>query len=76
MPIVGDGPVGLPRSGSPVGMEDVAVLKRDRLRVVLTLEHIMQSIAVEVNDKAPEPLRDGALARNGIPEWRRTEWEA
>jgi len=34
------------------------------LRVVLTLEHIMQSIAVEVSAEDLEPLESAALASN------------
>ena len=36
------------RSGALAGMEGVVVRKKNGFRVVLTLEHIMQSIAVEV----------------------------
>jgi transcription antitermination factor NusG len=50
------------RSGALAGMEGVVVRKKNSLRVVLTLEHIMQSIAVEVNAEDLEPLQAGALA--------------
>lgn len=50
------------RSGALAGMEGIVVRKKNSLRVVLTLEHIMQSIAVEVNAEDLEPLQARALA--------------
>jgi transcription antitermination factor NusG len=50
------------RSGALAGMEGVVVRKKNSLRVVLTLEHIMQSIAVEVNVEDLEPLQARDLA--------------
>ncbi|MGD0732190.1 MAG: UpxY family transcription antiterminator [Terracidiphilus sp.] len=50
------------RSGALAGMEGVVVRMKNSLRVVLTLEHIMQSIAVEVNAEDLEPLESCALA--------------
>jgi transcription antitermination factor NusG len=44
------------RSGALAGMEGIVVRKKNSLRVVLTLEHIMQSIAVEVDGDDLEPL--------------------
>lgn len=51
-------------SGALAGMEGVVVRKKNSLRVVLTLEHIMQSIAVEVSAEDLEPLESAALASN------------
>jgi transcription antitermination factor NusG len=50
------------RSGALAGMEGVVVRMKNGLRVVLTLEHIMRSIAVEVSAEDLEPLESGALA--------------
>jgi transcription antitermination factor NusG len=50
------------RFGALAGMEGIVVRKKNGLRVVLTLEHIMQSIAVEVDGNDLEPLPSGALA--------------
>ena len=50
------------RSGALAGMEGVVVRKKNGFRVVLTLEHIMQSIAVEVAADDLEPFEAGALA--------------
>jgi transcriptional antiterminator NusG len=45
------------RSGAFAGMEGVVVRKKGALRVVLTLKQIMQSIAVEVDERDLEPLK-------------------
>ena len=50
------------RSGALAGMEGVVVRKKNGFRVVLTLEHIMQSIAVEVAADDLEPMPAGVLA--------------
>lgn len=50
------------RSGALAGMEGVVVRKKNGLRVVLTLEHIMQSIAVEVAADDLEPFEPWARA--------------
>jgi transcription antitermination factor NusG len=44
------------RSGAFAGMEGVVVRKKSGFRVVLTLEQIMQSIAVEVDEEDLEPI--------------------
>jgi len=44
------------RSGAFAGMEGIVVRKKNSFRVVLTLEHIMRSIAVEVDEQELEPL--------------------
>ncbi len=47
------------RSGAFAGMEGVVVRKKSGLRVVLTLEQIMQSVAVELDEDDVEPLNAG-----------------
>jgi transcription antitermination factor NusG len=49
------------RSGALAGLEGIVVLKKNRLRVVLTMDLIMQSIAVEVDGEDLEPVDSGAL---------------
>jgi transcription antitermination factor NusG len=44
------------RTGSLAGMEGVVVRKKNSVRVVLTLDLIMQSVAVEVDDCELEPV--------------------
>ncbi len=44
------------RSGAFAGMEGVVVRKKSGFRVVLTLEQIMQSVAVELDEDDVEPL--------------------
>lgn len=44
------------RSGPFAGMEGVVVRKKSGFRVVLTLEQIMQSVAVELDEEDVEPL--------------------
>jgi transcription antitermination factor NusG len=44
------------RSGAFAGMEGVVVRKKSGFRVVLTLEQIMQSVAVELDEEDVEPL--------------------
>jgi transcription antitermination factor NusG len=48
------------RSGALSGLEGIVVLKKNRLRVVLTMDLIMQSIAVEVDGADLEPVDSGA----------------
>jgi transcription antitermination factor NusG len=50
------------RSGALAGFEGIVVRSKNGFRVVLTLEHIMQSYAVEVDLEDLEPLNSGALA--------------
>lgn len=56
------------RSGALAGMEGVVVRTKSNLRIVLTLEHIMQSVAVEVDGKDLEPVPSGDLACAGLGE--------
>jgi transcription antitermination factor NusG len=44
------------RSGAFAGMEGIVVRKKTGFRVVLTLEQIMQSVAVELDEDDVEPL--------------------
>jgi transcription antitermination factor NusG len=44
------------RSGAFAGMEGVVVRKKSGFRIVLTLEQIMQSVAVELSEDDVEPL--------------------
>ena len=46
------------RSGAFGGMEGIVVRKKSGFRVVLTLEQIMQSVAVEMNEEDVEPLAE------------------
>ena len=51
------------RSGAFAGMQGIVVRKKNSFRVVLTLDTIKQSFAVEVDGKELEPLDPGGLAR-------------
>lgn len=44
------------RSGALAGFEGVILRKKNNLRIVLTLDHIMRSVAVEVGADELEPL--------------------
>jgi transcription antitermination factor NusG len=57
-PVLRVGQVARIRSGAFAGMEGVVVRKKGGFRVVLTLEQIMQSVAVEVDEDDIEPLSD------------------
>ena len=50
------------RSGAFEGMEGVVVRKKNSFRVVLTLDTIMQSFAVEVDGKELEAVKSDGLA--------------
>ena len=56
------------RSGALAGLEGIVVRSKNSFRVVMTLEHIMQSYAVEVDLEDLEPLTPGDLPIAGIPE--------
>ncbi len=49
------------RSGALAGFEGIVVRSKNGIRVVLTLEHIMQSYAVEVDRSDLEMLKPAAL---------------
>lgn len=53
------------RSGALAGLEGVVVRKKNSLRVVLTMDLIMQSIAVEVDGDELEPVLTGVLRGSG-----------
>jgi transcription antitermination factor NusG len=55
------------RSGALAGMEGVVVRWKNSFRVVLTLEHIQRSIAVEVGGDDLEPLGSGFFSGAGFP---------
>lgn len=46
------------RCGAFAGMEGVVVRKKNSFRVVLTLQQIMQSVAVEVDERDLDPMVD------------------
>jgi transcription antitermination factor NusG len=50
------------RSGALAGMEGIVLRKKNNLRMVLTLEYIQRSIAVEVSADDLEPLGRGDLS--------------
>jgi len=54
------------RSGALAGMEGIVVRKKNSLRMVLTLEYIQRSIAVEVSADDLEPLGRGHLTEAAI----------
>jgi len=53
------------RSGALAGMEGIVVRKMKSLRVVLTMDLIMQSISVEVDGEELEPVDSGSLMYSG-----------
>lgn len=55
------------RSGALAGMEGVVVRWKNSFRVVLTLEHIQRSIAVEVGGGDLEPLGSGFFSGACFP---------
>ncbi len=55
------------RSGALAGMEGIVTRKNNGLRVVLTLNLIMQSIAVEVDGDDLEPREAGLAHDSGAP---------
>jgi transcription antitermination factor NusG len=54
------------RSGALAGMEGIVVRKKNSCRVVLTLEHIQRSIAVEVDGDDLEPVECDKHAAFGL----------
>jgi len=53
------------RSGALAGMEGIVVRKMKSLRVVLTMDLIMQSVSVEVDGEELEPVDSGVLICSG-----------
>ncbi len=62
------------RSGALEGLEGIVVRNKNSVRVVMTLEHIMQSYAVEVDIEDLEPLIAASVSRIAAsstnPSWR------
>jgi transcription antitermination factor NusG len=56
------------RLGALTGFEGIVVRTKKSLRVVLTLEHIMQSYSVEVDMEDLEMLPSEAFGSEGMPE--------
>jgi transcription antitermination factor NusG len=56
------------RSGALAGFEGIVVRNKNSFRVVMTLEHIMRSYAVEVDLEDLEPLTPGGLPVAAIPD--------
>jgi transcription antitermination factor NusG len=50
------------RSGALAGMAGIVVRKKNSCRVILTLEHIQRSIAVEVDGDDLEPLESDEIS--------------
>jgi transcription antitermination factor NusG len=57
------------RSGAFAGIEGVVLRKKSGFRVVLTLEQIMQSVAVEVDEDDLEPLSTESVSTEGAREF-------
>jgi transcription antitermination factor NusG len=55
------------RAGAFAGMTGIVVRKKSGFRIVLTLEQIMQSIAVELNEEDVEPFRGDQCLPEGDP---------
>jgi transcription antitermination factor NusG len=56
------------RSGAFAGMEGVVMRKKNGFRVVLTLEQIMQSVAIELDEDDVEPLPAGIINARSVLE--------
>jgi len=56
------------RSGALEGLEGIVVRNRNKLRVVITLEHILQSYAVEVSQEDLDPLTPGPFPPIILPD--------
>ncbi len=54
------------RSGALAGLEGIVVRKKNSLRVVLTMDLIMQSVSVEVDGEELEPVNSGARNCSGV----------
>ena len=59
------------RKGALAGFEGIVVRNKNSLRVVMTLEHIMQSYAVEVDLDDLEPLTPAGPRVAGISKMKR-----
>lgn len=56
------------RSGTFAGMEGVVVRRKSGFRIVLTLEQIMQSVAIELDEDDVEPLVSGKIRQGSLLE--------
>ncbi|MGA8090074.1 MAG: UpxY family transcription antiterminator [Terracidiphilus sp.] len=56
------------RAGAFAGMEGVVVRKKSGFRVVLTIDQIMQSVAVELDEEDVEPLTGEKSSSGGLLE--------
>jgi hypothetical protein len=64
------------RSGAFAGMEGIVVRRKSGCRVVLTLEQIMQSIAVEVDENDLECVApERAIAGSSFDHAQRFRWQ-
>jgi transcription antitermination factor NusG len=59
------------QAGPLAGIEGIVVRRQNSFRVVITLELIMQSIAVEVNADDLEPIEASSRALSNIPDVNR-----
>ena len=66
-PLLRIGQIARIRSGPFAGMKGIVVRRKGGCRVVLTLEQIMQSVAIEVDEGDLEPLGTlGAMSETGL----------
>lgn len=66
-PLLRVGQIARVRSGAFAGMEGVVLRRKSGFRVVLTLEQIMQSIAIEVDEDDLEPVAAGRIPLENTP---------
>ncbi|MGA8741547.1 MAG: UpxY family transcription antiterminator [Terracidiphilus sp.] len=67
-PLLRVGQLARVRSGAFAGMEGVVVRKKSGFRIVLTLEQIMQSVAIELDEDDVEPLIRGRIRQGSLLE--------
>jgi transcription antitermination factor NusG len=67
-PLVRVGELARIRSGAFAGMCGIVVRKKSGFRIVLTLEQIMQSVAVELDEEDVEPLPGEPGISDGLPD--------
>lgn len=65
-PLLTAGQKVLIRSGAFSGMQGIVARKKSGFRVVLTIEQIMQSVAVEIDESDLEPVLEPVVARSGV----------
>jgi transcription antitermination factor NusG len=64
------------RNGPLAGMTGILVRRKNSLRVVLTLELIMKSISVEVDEQDLERATQELVSRSGVPDRREFLWSS